>query len=139
MGASAEIETLPGYLPTLAEKPLTEFRRAAEICAPGHEIREDDHHTGGSTDLGDVQHVMPVYTFKTGGVSGGLHQADFAVDDEETAYIITAKIFALTTYGFLKNGAVRSRELAENYKPRFASSAEYAEFMKKFDSRESFS
>lgn len=139
MGAAVEIETLPGYLPTLPEKPLPEFRHAAEICAPGHNIREDDHHTGGSTDLGDVQHVMPVYTFKTGGVTGGLHQADFSVVDEETAYIITAKIFALTAYGLLKNGAVRGKELAQNYKPRFKNSAEYADFMKKFDSKSTFS
>lgn len=138
MGASVEIETLPGYLPTLSEKPLPEFRRAAELCAPDHTVREDDRHTGGSTDLGDVQHVMPVYTFKTGGVSGGLHQVDFTVTDEETAYIITAKIFALTAYSLLKQGASRGLELVQSYKPRFSSSAEYTKFMESFDSKETF-
>ena len=138
MGASVEIETLPGYLPTLSEKPLAEFSRAAELCASGHTVKEDDRHTGGSTDLGDVQHVMPVYTFKTGGVSGGLHQVDFTVTDEETAYIITAKMFALTAYGLLKQGALRGRELVQDYKPRFSSAAEYAEFMERFDSKETF-
>lgn len=139
MGAAVEIEALPGYLPTLPEKPLPEFRHAAEICAPGHAVKEDDHHTGGSADMGDIQHVTPVYMFKTGGVTGDLQQADFSVVDEETAYIITAKIFALTAYGLLKNGAVRGKELAQNYKPRFKNSAEYAEFMKKFDSKSTFS
>lgn len=138
MGASVEIETLPGYLPTLSEKPLAEFSRAAELCASGHTVKVDDRHTGGSTDLGDVQHVMPVYTFKTGGVSGGLHQVDFTVTDEETAYIITAKIFALTAYSLLKQGALRGQELVQNYNPRFSSSAQYAEFMEKFDSKETF-
>ena len=68
-----------------------------------------------------------------------MHQVDFSVVDEETAYIITAKIFALTAYGLLKNGAVRGRELAQNYKPRFKSSSEYAEFMKRFDNKTIFS
>lgn len=135
VGAGVEIETLPGYLPTLPEEALPEFRHAAELSAPELSIKEDAHHTGGSTDLGDVQHVMPVYTFKTGGVSGGLHQVDFTVTDEETAYVLTAKIFALTAYGLLKNGAARGKELAQNYKPRFASSAEYAEFMERFNSK----
>ncbi len=134
LGATVEIETLPGYLPTLPEEPLPEFKRAAEISAPGHTVKEYERHTGGSTDVGDVQHVMPVYTFRTGGVSGGLHQSDFEVTDEETAYIVTAKIFALTAYGLLKNGAARGRELAQNYKPRFSSSAEYTKSMEKFDS-----
>lgn len=135
VGADLEIETLPGYLPTLPEEPLPELRRAAEISAPDHTVKEDRRHTGGSTDVGDVQHVMPVYTFRTGGVTGGLHQTDFEVTDEETAYIITAKIFALTAYGLLKNGGARGKELAQSYKPKFAGSAEYAEFMKGFDSK----
>jgi len=36
---------------------------------------------------------MPVYTFNTGGVKGGLHQVEFEVTDEEEAYIVTAKMF----------------------------------------------
>lgn len=138
LGASVEIETLPGYLPTLPEEPLPEFRHAAEISAPELKIKEDTAHTGSSTDLGDVQHLMPVYTFRTGGVSGGLHQSDFTVVNEETAYIVTAKIFALTAYGLLKDGAKRALEQVKNYRPRFKSSAEYAEFMSGFDSKESF-
>lgn len=135
LGASVEIETLPGYLPTLPEEPLPEFRHAAEISAPGHSVKEDRRHTGGSTDVGDVQHVMPVYTFRTGGVIGGLHQVDFEVVDEETTYIVTAKMFALTAYGLLKNGAARGRELVQDYKPRFSGSAEYTKFMESFDSK----
>lgn len=49
-------------------------------------------------DVGDVQHLMPVYTFNTGGVKGGLHQINFEVTDEEEAYIVTAKMFALAAY-----------------------------------------
>lgn len=120
---------------------LSEFRnyllkRAAELSAPETNVIEASGHTGGSTDVGDVQHLMPVYTFNTGGVKGGLHQVEFEVTDEEEAYIVTAKMFALGAYGLLKEKAARSRELVKNYKPVFENSAKYAEFMDQFDSKE---
>ena len=124
MGAKVEISTLPGYLPTLAEEALP--------------VIEASGHAGGSTDVGDVQHLMPVYTFNTGGVKGGLHQIDFEVTDEEEAYIVTAKMFALAAYGLLKEKAQRSRELVDQYEPVFKNSAEYVEFMEQFDSKEIF-
>lgn len=136
MGAKVEITTLPGYLPTLAEEALPEFKRAAELSAPDTKVIEASGHSGGSTDVGDVQHLMPVYTFNTGGVKGGLHQVNFEVTDEEEAYIVTAKMFALAAYGLLKEKAARSRELVDRYEPVFENSAEYAKFMDRFDSKE---
>lgn len=138
MGAKVEISTLPGYLPTLAEEALPELKYAAEISASGIPVIEASGHAGGSTDVGDVQHLMPVYTFNTGGVKGGLHQIDFEVTDEEEAYIVTAKMFALAAYGLLKEKAQRSRELVDQYEPVFKNSAEYVEFMEQFDSKEIF-
>ena len=138
MGAKVEISTLPGYLPTLAEEALPELKHAAEISASGIPVIEASGHAGGSTDVGDVQHLMPVYTFNTGGVKGGLHQIDFEVTNEEEAYIVTAKMFALAAYGLLKEKAQRSRELVDQYEPVFKNSAEYVEFMEQFDSKEIF-
>ncbi len=109
LGAKVEIETLPGYLPTLEEKPLPELAQAAALAAPGNPAKVLGGHTGGSTDVGDVQHLMPVFTFRTGGVSGGLHQADFEVTDEEAAYIVTAKIFALAASGLSSGVAARGK------------------------------
>ena len=117
---------------------LPELKHAAEISASGIPVIEASGHAGGSTDVGDVQHLMPVYTFNTGGVKGGLHQIDFEVTDEEEAYIVTAKMFALAAYGLLKEKAQRSRELVDQYEPVFKNSAEYVEFMEQFDSKEIF-
>lgn len=133
VGADLEIETMPGYLPMLREEPLEEFIQAARAAAPERKIKTLSGHSGGSSDVGDVQHLMPVYTFRTGGASGGVHQVDFDIVDEEEAYIITAKIFALTAYYLLKDGAERGRELVEHYRPYFSSSKEYAAFMDQFD------
>ncbi len=139
MGATVEIDTVPGYLPSLAEEPLPELLRASEIAAPEKEIIRLDRHTGGSTDVGDVQHLMPVYTFRTGGIRGDLHRVDFEIVNEEEAYLNTAKIFALTAYYLLKDGAVRGRELADHYQPVFQNKEEYIAFMDSFDSSEVYS
>lgn len=133
MGAEVEIQTMPGYLPSLQEAPLKEFEDAARNAAPEREIHVLSEHGGGSTDVGDVQHLMPVYTFRTGGASGGVHQVDFDIVDEEEAYLLAAKIFALTAYNLLKNNAARSKELVNKYHPYFRSSREYTEFMDQFD------
>lgn len=138
MGGSVEIETMPGYLPVLAEAPLPELRAAAELITSPGNIKVRSAHSGGSTDVGDVQHLMPVYTFNTGGIAGDLHQVEFAMTDEEKAYIDTAKMFALTAYRLLKDGAVRARELKANYRPVFASRNDYVAFMEQFDKTETF-
>lgn len=90
-------------------------------------------HSGGSTDVGDVQHRMPVLTFHTGGATGGLHQVDFDIVDEEEAYITTAKLFALSAYRLLRNGAACAKQVVNDYKPRFASREEYVAFMDAFN------
>lgn len=90
-------------------------------------------HSGGSTDVGDVQHRMPVLTFHTGGATGGLHQVDFDIVDEEEAYITTAKLFALNAYRLLRNDAACAKQVVNDYKPRFASREEYVAFMDAFN------
>lgn len=133
IGADIEILTMPGYLPSIQEAPLKEYEKAAAIAAPEQKIHVLSEHGGGSTDVGDVQHLMPVYTFRTGGAAGGTHQVDFDIVDEEEAYILTAKIFALSTYYLLKDQAARSKKLVNAYHPYFKSSKDYTEFMDQFD------
>jgi amidohydrolase len=134
IGAACEITTLPGYLPTLTSEAYPELVRAAEAVAGGYAVVKADvsQHSGGSTDLGDVQHLQPVIRFETGGVSGGLHTVDFAVTDEELSYIITAKIFALSAYELLRDGAKGAKNIRDTYKPIFTKQ-EYLAYMDSFD------
>ncbi|MDU4962434.1 MAG: amidohydrolase [Sporomusaceae bacterium] len=133
LGAACEITTLPGYLPTLASPVYPELARAAAAIG-SYQVTEADfeQHSGGSTDIGDVQHLQPVIRFQTGGVSGGLHTVDFRMEDEELAYIATAKIFALTAYALLKNGAAGARRIRDAYKPLFTKE-QYLGYMDSFD------
>lgn len=134
LGAGYRIETMPGYLPQLPQafpEELTEAVR--ELTDQEIRIVPPTAHSGGSTDLGDVQHLMPVYTFRTGGIRGDLHQSNFEVVDEEEAYLLTAKIFAISTYRLLKDGAKAAKQRKEEYKPRFRSREEYVDFMNQFN------
>ena len=137
MGAGYSIETMPGYLPQLAQEYPEEIVELIEELTGKSLCRHDlTSHSGGSTDVGDVQHLMPVYSFTTGGVTGGLHQTDFTVVDEDEAYMLTAKIFALTAYRLLRDGASLAKKLKAGYTPRFTSREEYVAFMDAFNRTE---
>lgn len=130
IGTGIEISTMPGYLPKIPAPPLPLVLEAAQQGASGRNVESIDpsSHQAGSTDVGDLQHILPVFEFTTGGISGDLHSKDFNITDEEEAYIMTAKIFALSAYKFLKEGATASKEVVEHYKPKYTKQ-EYISFM----------
>ena len=143
VGAACEITTMPGYLPALSEKADESILAAAEIAAQTSEkdyqiVQEDTlAYSGGSTDVGDVQHLQPVLTFNTGGKVSGLHSVDFDIVDEELAYVVTAKIFALSAYRLLRDEAVKAKEIVANYQPIFTKE-EYIKYMDSFIKTETY-
>ncbi len=134
LGADYRIETMPGYLPEIPQAFPKELIEAFDELTNGNfKLREPASHSNGSTDVGDVQHLLPVLTFNTGGIKGGLHQDNFDIVDEETAYILTAKMFAISAYRLLKDNAVLGKSIKDGYKPRFSSKDEYISFMDSFN------
>lgn len=140
IGAGVEITTMPGYLPRLPEPANPLVLEAAREAAPGKKVAEADpaFHGAGSTDVGDLQHIMPVLTFNTGGVEGALHSDRFRVTDEEEAYIVTAKIFALSAYKLLKDDAAAARSIVDGYRPKYTKESylNYMESLIQHESRE---
>lgn len=135
IGAGIRIETMPGYLPSLRQTVPDEVRDIIHELLPDKTVSEtpDNEHGAGSSDLGDLEHLQPVVSFMTGGISGGLHQSDFEIVDEEEAYITTAKIFALSAYRLLRNDAAVAKKLVADYKPRFKNKEEYISFVEQFN------
>lgn len=133
IGADYRIETMPGYLPGIPQTVPHELVEAFDDLTGGNyeEVNLEDHGTG-STDVGDVQHLLPVLTFNTGGMTGGLHQDDFDVTDDETAYILTAKMFAISAYRLLKNDASLAKSVSNGYEPKFKNREEYIRYMDSF-------
>ncbi len=135
LGAGYRIETMPGYLPGLYQKfPEEIVELAKKLFGEDHvRVTDPDYHGSGSTDVGDVQHMMPVLTFHTGGTIGGFHQVDFDIVDEEEAYIVTAKLFALSAYHLLREGAKLAKQEVASYQPIFKTKEEYIAFMNQFN------
>lgn len=139
LGAKYRIETMPGYLPEVGQDVPDELIEAVKDVASGKEVTviPKDFHGGGSTDLGDLEHLLPVITLHTGGATGkGLHSSDFDIVDEDEAYVLTAKLFAISAYRMLKDGAKLAKELKADYKPIFKNKDEYIKQMEEFYSIE---
>jgi amidohydrolase len=121
VGAGYIIETLPGYLPQIPTPPHPAILEALKLTVPGKEVRlvDTQNHDPGSTDVGDLQHIQPVLCFGTGGVGGSIHTPGFCITDEDEAYLLTAKLFALAAYALLKNNAEQARSVIDSYTATF--------------------
>ena len=107
VGATAEIQTVQGYAPLKQNYILGEiFREVSEMFVPKEHI-----HTGidmvGSSDIGDVSHILPCIQPTVGGFEGELHSKEFKVTDPYTAYVLPAKLMALTVVRLLADGGRR--------------------------------
>ena len=130
-GCGVTIDTIAGYM-SCVPNPHTEVLESVfdDIAAEGKYTNRRDlnGHTTGSDDFGDVATLMPLVHFCTGGYVGSLHNPDIRVEDPYLAYVVTAKIFALTAYRLMKNGAEKAKENIADYKP-LMTKEEYIEFM----------
>ena len=118
-GGTIEREVLQGYMPVLMRKADAVLIEAAkELGAEYREVQEHDFNNA-CTDVGDLTHLFPVLNFSFAGFEGKLHGADFRITDEEKAYILPAKMLALTTYKLLSRDAAQAKEIIENFTPVF--------------------
>lgn len=139
LGAKYRIETMPGYLPEVGQDVPDELIEGVKDVATNKKVAvvPKDFHGGGSTDLGDLEHLLPVITLHTGGATGkGLHSSDFDIKDEDEAYVLTAKLFAISAYRLLKDNAKVAKKLKAEYKPIFKNKEEYIKQMEEFYSVE---
>lgn len=132
LGASARIETFQGYLPVRPSPAHAASIAAAAALGGGLTVLHTapELHNMACTDVGDLSHVMPVVNFTHGGVRGALHSADFAVTDEEKAYLMPAKMMALTVYHLLKDGAALARQTLAEFQPVYTI-PEYVEMIRR--------
>lgn len=117
VGADAEITTLAGYLPLAQDKRLGEVFREAAACF----IPEEQIYSGidmiGSTDMGDLSQLLPCIQPTIGGFSGTLHGEDFCHTSGETAYVLPAKLLAVTVLSLLENKAAKAERITQSFCP----------------------
>ena len=59
---------------------------------------------GGSFDVGDLSHLIPVIHPFVTGTKGHLHTAEFHVTDYEAAVVLPAKLMAMCVIDLLADG-----------------------------------
>ena len=119
IGATAEIEVIPGYqsleqnqkLSALFRENLVSFIKEEDICEGVDLI--------GSTDMGDLSGLIPVIQPTMGGYEGSAHSEEFRIVDEEMAYLIPAKALAMTAVDLLWDNGKALRDVKEQFQPRF--------------------
>jgi amidohydrolase len=137
LGAQVEIETLPGYLPLFNEAEMAHLFKANAVAVLGADQVTEIGHRSGSTDMGDISHLMPTLHPYMGGASGSGHGADFAIADPKLAYIEPAKQLALMAVDLLWGDADAARGILKNWTPRMTKE-EYLAFQRGLARQELF-
>lgn len=116
IGGSVEIKNIPGYMPLVPDDNLYNIwkKNACRILGKKNVITIPA--ITASTDMGDVSHIIPAIEPSTGGFSGGMHSKDFMVTDEEMAYIIPAKLYAMTVIDLLENNGKQAYSIIKDQK-----------------------
>jgi len=127
-GTELTLETLPGYLPLASAPSLSEvFRRNVLELMP-EERCSTRGHMASSTDMGDVSQIMPAIHPTVGGAEGGSHTTAFHVVDPELAYVLPAKLLAMSAVDLLADGAGEARKVLAASPPRITKD-EYLKYM----------
>src|SRR6059058_3663702 len=111
MGAEVEINTIPGYLPQRNNRAMGEMFGANVEALFGADEFDIGGHRTGSTDMGDIAHMMPVIHPYVASARGKTHGADFRINEPEHAYLTPAKLLAMTAIDLLYADAAPARQI----------------------------
>ena len=135
LGGSVEITTLPGYLPLFHDPMLVALFRANAIEVVGADNVRDKGHGGGSTDMGDISHILPTVHPYAGGAAGAGHGADYRIEDYTRAVLNPARALAMTVIDLLSDDARTARRVAAEFKPRMTRD-EYLAYLRRLSTRQ---
>jgi len=137
LGARVEITTLPGYLPLFNDPTLLDLFKAnfARDYEPSQWTSRG--HGAGSTDMGDIAHLLPTIHPYAVGSRGQGHGNDWEIADKYIAYVLPAKLMALTAVDLLADGAQEAHTLLDGYQPRMTKE-EYLAFMRRAFTEDTF-
>jgi len=132
VGASVNITTIPGYLPMRHDTKLQDIFRRTAIGLLGEQstlVMPARRNRGGSTDMGDLSHIMPACHPYTAGAVGPGHSKEYVITDYDSAVIVPAKIMAMVVIELLADGAKRAKEVKASHRPLLTKQA-YVKFQR---------
>ncbi len=123
MGAEVEIRTIPGYLPQRNDRRFARIfgDNVETVFGPG-EFQIGGHRTG-STDMGDLAHLMPVIHPYVVAAEGKAHGADWRINEPQHGYLTPAKLLAMTAIDLLHGEAAPAREILAKFEPAMTKEA----------------
>ena len=123
MGAEVEIHTIPGYLPQRNDRRLGRIfgENVEALFGPG-EFTIGGHRTG-STDMGDLAHMMPVIHPYLVAAEGKAHGADWRINEPRHGYLTPAKLLAMTAIDLLYGDAAPAKEVLASFEPAMTKEA----------------
>ena len=137
VGASVNIQTIPGYMPLKQNQSMNEqFGRNAATLVGEENVGRVVHRTG-STDMGDVSQIMPAIHPYVGGATGIGHGADYVVQDYNLAVLTAAKSMAATVIDMLGDGATEASKIVAEHRPEMTRN-EYLTFMRNLAQEQTF-
>jgi amidohydrolase len=118
VGAATQITNIPGYLPIFQDRNLTEIAGKNGRALLGERGALEAGFMGGSFDVGDLSHLIPVIHPFVTGTQGHLHTAEFHVTDYEAAVVLPAKLMAMCVIDLLADGGGEAWRVKKEFKPR---------------------
>ncbi len=117
VGAETTITNIPGYLPIILNEGLTEIAKANGKILLGEKGSQEAGFMGGSFDIGDLSHIIPVLHPFVAGAKGSIHTIEFSVVDYEAAVILPAKLMAMCVIDLLSDGASEAKRVKKEFRP----------------------
>ena len=137
VGASVNIQTIPGYMPLAQNQHMNQVFGSNAATLVGEDNVGRVVHRTGSTDMGDISQIMPAIHPYVGGATGLGHGANYVVHDYNLAVLTAAKAMAATVVDLLADGAAQGGKVVAEHRPEMTRQ-EYLIFMRNLAREESF-
>lgn len=118
LGAKVKIINLGGMLPMINNLNLSKIYKDNSESIVGKENVKYKEHSGGSTDMGDVSHLIPsIHPYVTG-ASGSHHTHNFKIFDYNLTVITAAKAMIGTIVDLLYDDGREANKIISEYQPK---------------------
>ncbi|HEY7909193.1 MAG TPA: amidohydrolase [Thermomicrobiales bacterium] len=115
VGAEVEITTVPGYLPVTNDPALNALFKANVLRHFSEREVNEERHMAGSSDIGDLAHIMPVIQPSMNGSRGTFHGNDYAIADKEISYLWNGILMAETALDLLWGDGTTGADAKAHY------------------------
>lgn len=137
IGATVEISTSPGYMPSKFDEALNEIYDESVTSLLGQQAAGRVPHRTSSTDMGDVSMIMPAMQSYVGGASGRTHSNEFEITDWELDVVDAGKALASTVIDLLSKNGTNARQIIDQFDAPLTI-PEYLETLRGFQRTETF-